>query len=238
MPKPTTIEGDQTVKGKLTGENGVEVVGTATLDDIQGQVHVVKDDAELSAALSEATDHDAIWLMANAYSDDYTVSQLGLQIQGIGTSQPRLDGDWTATAPRVTFRDVHFASTLSGTNGEVSLNGDSHGVIGCLFRDGTLSIDGLSTIVAACQVQRDSFSVTLTSNSEECEIRACTDFRSITRNGTRNLVEGRGVNAGDPSSGGDWSNSAPMAVRRNAVIEDTTNNTLYMAVGGSYTQIG
>jgi len=238
MAKPTTIEGDQTVKGKQTIENGVEVIGASILDNIQGQVHIVSDDAELSAALSEATDHDAIWLMANAYSDDYSVSQLGLQIRGIGTSQPRLDGDWTAEAPRVTFRDTHFAPTLNGTNGEVNLSGNAHGVIGCLFRSGSLTIDGTSTVIAACQAQQTSFNVTFGSNSEECEVRGCTDFRSITRNGTRNLVEGRGVNAGDPSSTGDWSNYAPMAVRRNAVIEDTANNTLYMSVGGSYTQIG
>jgi hypothetical protein len=55
--------------------------------------------------------------------------------------------------------------------------------------------------------------------------------------GGLSVREGRGFNSGDPSSTGDWNGETTRAERHNAVIEDTSNNTLYMAQNGSWVAI-
>lgn len=52
------------------------------------------------------------------------------------------------------------------------------------------------------------------------------------------IVDGRGIsNQGDPNSNGKWQGEEAYAERYNVVVEDNTNNDLYMAVGGSYVAI-
>lgn len=51
------------------------------------------------------------------------------------------------------------------------------------------------------------------------------------------LIEGRGHNSGDPNSTGRWNGETTRAEEHNAIIEDTDNNTLYMAVNGSFVAI-
>jgi len=63
------------------------------------------------------------------------------------------------------------------------------------------------------------------------------EAESVGFNGTRNLVNGRGVNAGPPGSGGDWNGYAAYAEQQDATIHDTNNNNLFEAVGGAWVQI-
>jgi len=64
--------------------------------------------------------------------------------------------------------------------------------------------------------------------------------RSLIRdNGERTLINGRGVNSGDPGAGGQWSGNDELAHSSDATIEDITNSNLYKAKSdGSWSQIG
>ena len=59
----------------------------------------------------------------------------------------------------------------------------------------------------------------------------------IQNNGDRNIIDGRSTNSGDPNTEGVWAGHEDFAEDHNAIIEDTTNDDLYMAVGGSFVQI-
>jgi len=62
---------------------------------------------------------------------------------------------------------------------------------------------------------------------------------TVTDNGTRTLINGRGTNDGDPNSTGEWNGYASAAYKMGATIEDTTNGPLYKAKSdGTWSQIG
>jgi len=61
----------------------------------------------------------------------------------------------------------------------------------------------------------------------------------VADNGTRTVVNRRGANDGDPSTGGEWNGRASLAKRLGIVVEDTTNSNLYRAkADGTWSQIG
>jgi len=45
----------------------------------------------------------------------------------------------------------------------------------------------------------------------------------LTDNGTRNVINGYGKNAGDPSAAGDWNGHSDWAYKVGATIIDTSN---------------
>lgn len=61
-------------------------------------------------------------------------------------------------------------------------------------------------------------------------------FGTITDNGTRTLINGVGVNAGSPASGGDWNGNG----RQGVVVEDENNAGdayIFLPVAGAWSQI-
>jgi hypothetical protein len=91
--------------------------------------------------------------------------------------------------------------------------------------------------LVGCQAFGNDTDIIIKSDSTESVIIG-TRFDSITDNGTRTLINGRGTNAGDPTSTGQWNGNADYAETTDATIHDTANDNLYKARNGAWSQIG
>lgn len=80
--------------------------------------------------------------------------------------------------------------------------------------------------------------ISIRSGTSDAYVDADVPRNDISDSSTRGIINGVGINSGDPNSTGDWSGNEQRAEDYGVVIEDTSNNNLYMAVGGSFAQIG
>lgn len=122
-------------------------------------------------------------------------------------------------ANNVTVSDVYVAQTPSGFSGTnlAEIAGDD--VYFNVYPESGTDV---------------TWSITVESGSADVVIDVPQITRAnVTNNGNRTVVNGVGVNAGDPSSTGQWNGNG----REGVIVRDTTNANTYLYNNGSWSQI-
>lgn len=132
----------------------------------------------------------------------------------------------------------HYAVSVGGDNNTISGVSAEQQDTGTYSTPRALAVTGDNNLISGFQVHgTPDYEAVIQGTENVIHNLKGIDSTNVSDSGTRTLINGRGTNAGNPQSVGQWSGNASYAESQNAIIEDTTNNNLYMAINGSFVQI-
>lgn len=220
---PTLVESemaDSDGAGTILIDGDFSLSGTWVLQ-LNGVV-VVGNGKDASQVSASVNDNPAVIFSANDIrARDFSIANTGDR-----------DG-YFVNGDNVVLERIHVSE--AGRHGHVVFSGDKATLIDPTV--GTIGTHNIRTQSTDTTLVRPDTQV-VDQGGTETRIIDAKPGLNLSRNGTRLINNGRGENAGDPSSTGQWNGNAAFAEAQNVIVEDTSNNDLYMAVGGSWVAIG